>query len=444
MQHATLILFCEECGAANNATATMCVACQGPLVNSLEAQPAPSVAPINITPPVVRTVVAGVEKVSHNQSTPQDFAPGTVLLGRYRLRQEIGRGGFSVVYLAEDLVAFRRFVAVKRIYLHTLTPRQVIDATETFNREIQMLLRLRSLPGIPQIYASSTDSENWYLIMEYIPGQTLEEYQQKTRGGYLSESETAQIGKDLAGILQNLHQPGLRIIFRDVKPANIMITPTRKLYLIDFGIARVFKPGQKKDTTPLGSPGYAPPEQYGRSQTDGRADIYSLGATLQTLFTGRDPLELAQGEPVRNPQPLSRGMYKLLSAMLEREAVRRPATMQQLSQQLGWSAALGYGNRWRALLSFGAGIILSFLTLAWIILSNDFVLLRLVIVLFAGWVGLLSVIIGIAQWRKHAGKKSIDGLFFFLGLCIGVILVLAIVLTIFVLSVLAYLRAPAV
>ncbi len=437
MQHSTLILFCEECGAANETAAAACIACQLPLTSSLENLPVLPMAPVNIAPPVVREVVAGGLGTSGNQSAPLDFLPGTLLLGRYQIRQEIGRGGFSIVYLAEDLAAQRHLVAIKRIYLHTLTPRQVIDATETFNREIQMLKRLQLAAGVPQFYGSFTDPENWYLLMEYIPGQTLEEYQQKAPGGYLSESETAQIGKKLARILQDLHQTGLHIVFRDVKPANIMITPARKLYLIDFGIARIFKPGQRKDTTPLGSPGYAPPEQYGRTQTDGRADIYSLGATLQTLLTGRDPLELAQGEQTHNPQQPSRKMSKLLAAMLEPEVVRRPATMRVVGQQLRWSAIWGYGNRWRASLSFGVGVILGFLTMVWGALLDSFVLFGLGLILLFVWVGLIGIVTTVAMLRKRAGKPSVDGLLLSIGLAIGVILG---IVAIFVVAILTLLR----
>ncbi|MGH2479313.1 MAG: serine/threonine protein kinase, partial [Ktedonobacteraceae bacterium] len=279
--------------------------------------------------------------------------------------------------------------------------------------------------------ASFTDTENWYLMMEYIQGQTLEEYQQKQPDGHLSESETAQIGQNLARILQNLHQFfGMHIVFRDVKPANIMITPDRKLYLIDFGITRIFKQGKRKDTTPLGSPGYAPPEQYGRAQTDGRADIYSLGVTLQTLHTGRDPLDLAQGEPARNPRQLSRPFHTLLTAMLEADAARRPTTMQEVSQRLGWIAALGYGNKLRASLSTTLGVFLSLFMMMPIAMSASVMLQGLGFLLFFVWIGLGGLIIGVNTRRKHAGKKSIDGLFFSIGFGIGFILGVVIILII--------------
>ncbi|MGH2506974.1 MAG: protein kinase domain-containing protein, partial [Ktedonobacteraceae bacterium] len=327
MQQSSMILFCDDCGAANEPAATHCVACQKPLVLTAEAWSVPVRAvPVNITPPAVREVVAGAVVTPTNSGLPLNLLPGTLLFGRYQVRREIGRGGFSVVYLAEDLQMQRGLVAIKRIHLRTLTPRQIIDATETCNREIKLLSFLEAVDGVPKLYESFNDTENWYLMMEYIPGQTLEEYMQKSTGGYLSEKVVAGIGEKLVSILQQLHMKNQQVIFRDVKPANIMITPDDKLYLIDFGIARFFTPGQSKDTTPLGTPGFAPPEQYGRGQTDGRADIYSLGMTLQTLLTGRDPLELTQGELSLNPKAPSFQMRKLLNAMLEKEVSRRPAT----------------------------------------------------------------------------------------------------------------------
>jgi len=197
-----------------------------------------------------------------------------------------------------------------------------------------MLPHFNGVSGIPAYYEHLTDAENWYLITQYIEGQTLEEYLQKAPGGYLAEKETLELGIALAELLQTLHALEPPVIFRDLKPSNIMITPNGGFFLIDFGIARTFTPGKAKDTTRLGSPGYAPPEQYGRAQTDQRSDIYSLGATLQTLLIGRDPLELQAGEPSRNPEAFSRGLRKLLDEMLSVEAAQRPAEMSQVKRRL--------------------------------------------------------------------------------------------------------------
>jgi serine/threonine protein kinase len=265
-----------------------------------------------------------------------DFRPGSLLAGRYEIKGEIGSGGFSTVYRAVDqAVGYNdRPVAIKRIQLDRLSPRQIIDATETFNREVEMLARFRSMEGIPAYYEHLTDAENWYLISQYIEGQTLEDYLRNVPGGYLAEKEVLVLGIALAGLMQRLHSNEPPVIFRDLKPSNIMLTPERTFFLIDFGIARTFAPNKTKDTTPLGSPGYAPPEQYGRAQTDQRSDIYSLGATLQTLLTGHDPLELRSGETSHNPTPLSPGLRKLLDNMLSSEIGKRPPDMARVKRRL--------------------------------------------------------------------------------------------------------------
>lgn len=297
----------------------------------------PAVVPITLAPPAVLEVTPGPlflpERQGKHPSKVCDFRPGSVLAGRYQIQEEIGRGGFSVVYRALDQTEFRQ-VAIKRIQLNQLSARQIIDATETFNREVATLPLFKAVPGVPAYYTHLTDTENWYLVTRYIEGQTLEDYLQQASGGYLAEKETLELGLGLADLVHTLHTSKPQVIFRDLKPANIMYTPDNRLFLIDFGIARFYTPGKKKDTTPLGSPGYAPPEQYGSAQTDQRSDIYSLGATLQTLLTGRDLLELREGQPSRNPTPPSRGLRKLLAQMLASEAAQRPKDMLRVKRQL--------------------------------------------------------------------------------------------------------------
>lgn len=327
MQHSSLMLFCEECGLANSLSATHCSACQHHLAHGTGLPGTSEIVPVTVAPPPVREVTPDQPSTEERQGVASNIQAGTILAERYLIKEEIGRGGFSIVYRAIEVNDQHRQVAIKRIPLSTLTPGQVIDATETFNREISMLTQFSGVRGVPGYYGCLTDQENWYLIMEYIAGETLEEALQKARGGYFDEKKTIRIGVELAQILNELHTNQPPVIFRDVKPANIMITPEQELFLIDFGIARTFKWGKTRDTTPLGSPGYAPREQYGQAQTDRRADIYGLGATLQTLITGRDPLELAAGEQTRNPRPPAPELQALLDKMLSPESAQRPVDM---------------------------------------------------------------------------------------------------------------------
>ena len=325
MQQSSLEFFCDECGAANPEDATHCIACQQPLTRPpVVTTPAPApIQPITVAPEPVLQVVAGETTATPTipATLSDELVVGMLLQNRYKIVGEIGRGGYSIVYHARDAKNHGRHVAIKQINLRNLTSRQIIEATETFNRETTLLPRL-SFPGIPNCYGHFTDPEHWYLVMQYIKGQTLEEYLQTV--GCCSLKETLHVGMKLCDILEYLHHRQAPLIFRDIKPSNILLTPNRRVYLIDFGITRTFRPGKAKDTTPLGSPGFAAPEQYGKGQSDQRTDIYGLGATLQTLLTGRDPLELRASEPLPSTQPIPLRLQQLLANMLNPEQALRP------------------------------------------------------------------------------------------------------------------------
>ncbi|MEO9031507.1 MAG: serine/threonine-protein kinase, partial [Ktedonobacteraceae bacterium] len=277
-------LYCNECGAANPRQATTCCACQRPL----------DLSPVQDTPAV--PTPAGPVQIQFNLSSgsmtmiqlQQPQATQNLLHERYQVLAKVGTGGFGAVYKARDTGNRNRLVAIKAIELDTLSASQSIEATDTFNRELGLLSTLEH-PNLPHIYEHFIDATHWYLVMDFIDGAPLDEHLQQVAEDRLPLKEVIEIALQLCDVLHYLHQCKPPVIFRDVKPANIMLTPGGKLYLIDFGIARRFKPGQVKDTTPLGSPGFAAPEQYGKSQTTTRSDIYGLGATLYFLLTGYDP-----------------------------------------------------------------------------------------------------------------------------------------------------------
>jgi predicted Ser/Thr protein kinase len=313
----TSALFCDQCGAALPAQATSCAACR-----HYFGAPSPSAqAPQAPLPPTIATYLG-------------ELRPGTLFAQRYRVLDKAGEGGFGVIYKAEDLDEHRRLVAIKQINLKLLTPQQMIEATDSFNREVVYLSRLKH-KAIPRIYTHFTDADHWYLVMDYIAGETLEDILKKTRRGRLPRQKVLDIGIALCDVLGYLHAQQPTIVFRDVKPANIMLTKTGRIYLIDFGIARQYVIGQSRDTAPLGSPGYAAPEQYGKAQTTTQTDIYGLGATLQTLLTGKEPLEILVGGASRNPR-IPKKLQSLLTRMLEREASKRPQSMDEVKQSLHW------------------------------------------------------------------------------------------------------------
>jgi eukaryotic-like serine/threonine-protein kinase len=274
---------------------------------------------------------------------------------RYHLIEKLGEGGFGAVYKASDTLRGDQLVAIKEIGLRGLAPEAMAEAIDTFHREVDVLARLEH-PALPRLHDYIRKSEQWYLVLDFIEGETLEEYQNKAPNKHLVLSEVFSIGLQLCDVLEYLHTHQPPIVFRDLKPANIMRSPDGKITLIDFGIARFFKPGQSKDTIPLGSPGYAAPEQYGRAQTTPGADIYSLGAVLHQLLTGKDPSE----SPLRfarlqgtmtasraDPGSLTSSMVDvmmnnlglLINRMLEIERNKRPASVAQIKQELYYLAA---------------------------------------------------------------------------------------------------------
>src|SRR5712692_5326932 len=276
--------------------------------------------------------------------------PHTLFMDRYYVIGEVGSGGFGSVYKAKDTQNGDRLVAIKEVSLTGLPLRTRIEATCAFEREAS-LLSLLDHPHLPRLYEYYQRPDQWYLVMDFIVGETLDEYQSKRPRQRLLLSEVLDIGIQLCTVLHYLHSQQPPIIFRDLKPTNIIRAPTGQIYLIDFGIARYFKPGQARDTMALGSPGYAAPEQYGKAQTTPRADIYSLGAVLHQLLTTRDPSEAPfRFTPLRPKSPQSQAdpgslttsmveilvnkLEILIASMLDMDVNKRPSDVAYVKQEL--------------------------------------------------------------------------------------------------------------
>ena len=172
--------------------------------------------------------------------------------------------------------------------------------------------------------------------MSFIQGETLQDHLNYIPGGKIPLEEVLKIGTELCSVLHYLHTYQPPIIFRDLKPSNIMRDKNGHIYLIDFGIARHFKPGQEKDTASYATVGYAAPEQYGRAQTTPRSDIYSLGATLYYLISGyapsQSPFRLPPLQSLAPTLPLR--LTGLITHMLDLEENRRPPDMMAVKQEL--------------------------------------------------------------------------------------------------------------
>jgi serine/threonine protein kinase len=209
---------------------------------------------------------------------------GTEILGsRYRILRPLGGGGMKSVYLAEDLKLNNRLCAVAAMIDNFANPSEQQAAVAAFQREADMLAALRN-EHIPQIYDKFSEQQNHYLVMEFVEGDTLENRIRTM--GKLSGLETIDIAIQILDTLEYLHGLKPPVIYRDMKPSNVMILPDGKVKLIDFGIARFF---QTSTMTTMGTPGYAPPEQYG-GKAEERSDLYALAATIHEALTGRTPV----------------------------------------------------------------------------------------------------------------------------------------------------------
>jgi len=212
---------------------------------------------------------------------------GQVINRRYRIIEKIAEGGQSIVYLATDENAFGHRVVVKEFKIGAGTPVSREAALRQFEASARMLAQLHH-PGIIQVIEYVLNGDVPLLITEYAEGETLHRRMQLEAFG-LPEEQVLDLAEQLCDVLGYLHSQNPPVIYRDLTPGNIIISPTGRIKLIDFGIARTVKTGKTSDTEPLGTTGYAAPEQYGNLQTGPYSDIYSLGATLLYAVTGYDP-----------------------------------------------------------------------------------------------------------------------------------------------------------
>lgn len=211
---------------------------------------------------------------------------GTIIDGKYKILNKIGQGGMSVVYLAMNEKANKQW-AIKEVRK---------DVTENFEvirqgliTETDLLKKLNH-PNLPSIVDVIDTEDTFLIVMDYIEGNPLSVLLEEK--GAQPQNVVVDIALQLCDVLSYLHTREKPIIYRDMKPANVMLKPNGDVVLIDFGIAREYKRQNSADTTCLGTQGYAAPEQFGgQGQTDARTDIYCLGATLYHLLTGHNPSE---------------------------------------------------------------------------------------------------------------------------------------------------------
>lgn len=269
------------------------------------------------------------------------FQPNSVIAGRYQVIRLVGQGGMSNLYLAYDRKYNNAIVVVKEMTAAYSDPKEQQMAVELFHREAKLLASLNHR-HIPKVYDYFQYAGKYYLSMEYIDGGDLAQKLEAAKGP-LPENQVLEWGEQIATVLFYLHKHDPPIVFRDVKPSNIMLTD-QGVKLIDFGIARHFDQAKKGDTMRIGSPGYAPPEQYA-AQTDPRSDIYALGVTLHHALTGRDPTATQTPFLVPPARNLNPALQEATAAMLARAT--------QLDPNDRYQSVLEMKNDIKAILSRG-------------------------------------------------------------------------------------------
>ena len=241
---------------------------------------------------------------------------GSLVDGKYKILNKVGQGGMSVVYLAMNEKANKQW-AIKEVRKDGVLDFEAVKQGLVAETDI---LKKLDHPHLPSIVDVIDTEDSFIIIMDYIQGNSLnkalEEY------GAQPQELVIKWAMQLCDVLGYLHTRNPAIIYRDMKPANIMLKPDGNVTLIDFGTAREYKEKNLADTTCLGTVGYAAPEQFGgMGQTDARTDIYCLGATLYHLVTGMNPCEPPyEIKPIREINPaLSSGLERIIIKCTQRD-----------------------------------------------------------------------------------------------------------------------------
>lgn len=256
---------------------------------------------------------------------------GSVIDGKYKILNKIGQGGMSVVYLAMNERANKQW-AIKEVRKDGVQNFEVVK--QSLVAETDMLKKLNH-PNLPSIIDVIDGEGSFLIVMDYIEGnplsKALKEY------GALAQDDVVEWAMQLCDVLGYLHSRNPAIIYRDMKPSNVMLKPDGTVTLIDFGTAREFKDDSVEDTKCLGTQGYAAPEQYGgQGQTDARTDIYCLGATLYHLITGHNPSQPPyEMYPIRQWNPaLSSGLEEIIIKCTQKNPAHRYQSCAELMYAL--------------------------------------------------------------------------------------------------------------
>lgn len=265
----------------------------------------------------------------HDGPCPRKSTARQLLQGRYELVGPLGQGGMGTVYMARDLHLHNRPCVVKRLrddYYHEDDKKK---AEAFFKREANVLSQLQH-PHIVHILDYFEEGANYFLVMEYIEGRDLQDVL-SDRALPFEQSKVLEWASQICDVLEYLHGHQPPVIYRDLKPSNIMIDVKGRVKLVDFGIARPWQ--ENSDNTHVVSGGYSPPEQYWGA-ADPRSDIYALGATMYFLLTGNEPLALHACSPRQANLAVSEYIDQIVLKATDQDPNNRYQTARLMSQAL--------------------------------------------------------------------------------------------------------------
>jgi len=310
------IMKCPYCGTDNPPTEDYCINCGG----YLKSSPTVATATSGQAPGPGATFAGTAGQATSSTTiggtytTSGSLAPGGHLQGgRYVIKKILGQGGMGAAVLANDMRVAGKPVVIKELISDSTDPVKLQEDVRNFEREVETLAYIDH-PLVPTVTDHFQEGSHYFMVQEYADGENLEDRLNRTNQP-LPERDALTYTSQVLDILDYLEQQNPPIVHRDIKPANIIIgSRDKRAHLVDFGIARAdtARNAQRKQTSALGTPGYAPPEQY-QGNADGRSDLYALAATLHHLLTNRDP---------RNEPPFTFPPVRTLNPRLSPETER--------------------------------------------------------------------------------------------------------------------------
>jgi len=346
---------CPQCGAPNAAGDKFCASCGISLTQKLNISSQP--LPVHVGQPVAPP--SGVSTPSQGFSVVPSaplagtmgmgpLLPGVALQsGRYLIDRALGGGGMGSVYLARDTRVSNKPVVVKEMLDSFATEEERREAQAEFQAEAATMAAL-NFANIPSITDFFTEGRRNFLVQDFVAGQDLQKMLDSASGKPLSEKRVMPWISQVLGALEYMAAQDPQVVHRDIKPANILVDPANQAWLVDFGVAsQHFHPGStgalragQQQSTPLGTPGYAPPEQFSGHETV-LSDIFALGATMHHLLTGRDPRQFTDPQqlwvypPARQLNPhLSERAARIITRATQKEAAKRYASATAMKKEV--------------------------------------------------------------------------------------------------------------